>query len=108
MRENIDITTTTTTTSEKNECENTELNQLSYEEIIECIQENKEVPNMVDVPDIVLSSDMISKPSLPIRQKPWEIAKSEITTASTNETDTNDTAAAELSDSLIIEKEESK
>lgn len=57
----------------KNDNEGTELEPLSYEEVIECIQANKEVPNAINVPDIVLSSDMISKSSLPIRPKPWEI-----------------------------------
>lgn len=46
--------------------------QLSYEEIIECIQEDKAVPNMVQVPDIVHSSENISESTLPMRRKPWE------------------------------------
>ncbi|CAL9737047.1 hypothetical protein MOSE0_L02366 [Monosporozyma servazzii] len=46
--------------------------QLSYEEIIECIQEDKAVPNMVQVPDIVHSRENISESTLPMRRKPWE------------------------------------
>lgn len=49
--------------------------ELSYEEIIECIQEDKKVPNMVDVPDIVLPAESISESTLPMRLKPWERCK---------------------------------
>lgn len=94
--------TTSVTNKKKNENENTELRQLSYEEVIECIQQNKEVPNMINVPDIVLSSDMISKSSLPIRHKPWEIKKDKLTITASTDTDTysdnNDTTATKLAD----------
>ncbi|CAL9731446.1 hypothetical protein MOUN0_L09076 [Monosporozyma unispora] len=59
--------------------------QLSYEEIIECIQEDKKVPNMINVPDIVHSSDNISQSTLPMRRKPWEIERE------TEKSDSNET-----------------
>ncbi|KAK5773959.1 hypothetical protein RI543_004714 [Arxiozyma heterogenica] len=96
--------TTGVTNKKKNENENTELKQLSYEEVIECIQQNKEVPNLINVPDIVLSSDMISKSSLPVRHKPWEIKKNKltITTGADINTDTysdnSNTTATKLTD----------
>lgn len=48
--------------------------ELSYDELMDIIVNNKPVPNVIDVPDIVLDQSLVSEAHLQPRLKPWEKA----------------------------------
>ncbi|CDO93704.1 unnamed protein product [Kluyveromyces dobzhanskii CBS 2104] len=49
--------------------------ELSYDELMDIIVNNKPVPNVVDVPDIILDQSLATEHNLKPRLKPWELAK---------------------------------
>ncbi|CAI4044938.1 hypothetical protein SUVZ_10G2020 [Saccharomyces uvarum] len=46
--------------------------ELSYEELLDHILNNKPIPNIVEVPDVTLDESLSSSPSLKPRTRPWE------------------------------------
>lgn len=46
--------------------------ELSYEELLDHILNNKPIPNIVEVPDVTLDEGLSSSPSLKPRTRPWE------------------------------------
>ncbi|KAL6949727.1 hypothetical protein ACO0QE_000383 [Hanseniaspora vineae] len=48
---------------------------LPQEALMDCIQNNKLVPNHIQVSDTVLNGDLASKSTLPARAKPWEVKR---------------------------------
>ncbi|QEU60716.1 hypothetical protein KDRO_D04100 [Kluyveromyces lactis] len=52
-----------------------EATELSYDELMDIIVNNKPVPNVVDVPDIILDQSLATGHHLKPRLKPWEQAK---------------------------------
>lgn len=49
--------------------------ELSYDELMDIIVNNKTVPNVIDVPDIVLDQSLVSEATLQPRMKPWQQKK---------------------------------
>ncbi|CCF58344.1 hypothetical protein KAFR_0E01900 [Kazachstania africana CBS 2517] len=50
---------------------------LSYEELVDHIVNDKPVPNVVNIPNVVHSEAMRTESTLTPRLKPWEIAQHE-------------------------------
>lgn len=50
--------------------------ELSYDQIVDHILQDKSVPNVVKVPDIVLEDSMRSESVMRPRNKPWETTNS--------------------------------
>ncbi|AJR70189.1 hypothetical protein H791_YJM1273J00232 [Saccharomyces cerevisiae YJM1273] len=46
--------------------------ELSYEELLDHILNNKPIPNIVEVPNVTLDEGLASTPSLRPRPRPWE------------------------------------
>ncbi|KOG98607.1 uncharacterized protein DI49_3029 [Saccharomyces eubayanus] len=46
--------------------------ELSYEELLDHILNNKPIPNIVEVPNVTLDESLSSSPSLKPRTRPWE------------------------------------
>lgn len=46
--------------------------ELSYEELLDHILNNKPIPNIVEVPNVTLDEGLASTPSLKPRSRPWE------------------------------------
>ncbi|CAB4254907.1 similar to hypothetical protein KAFR_0E01900 [Kazachstania africana CBS 2517] [Maudiozyma barnettii] len=46
--------------------------ELTYDEIVEHIVQNKEIPNSVQVPNIILDDSQRSESTMSPRYKPWE------------------------------------
>lgn len=60
-------------------------NELTYEQIVEHIIENKEIPNAVNVPNIILDDSKRSESKMIPRNKPWEVTNKD------NETEVSNT-----------------
>ncbi|AQZ17173.1 YJR012C [Zygosaccharomyces parabailii] len=59
---------------------------LSYEELVDHIVSNKPIPNMIEVPDIILNESERTKSEMKARLKPWEVTKTVADTAMVEKT----------------------
>ncbi|SCU79115.1 LAFA_0B00826g1_1 [Lachancea sp. 'fantastica'] len=57
--------------------------QLSYEELVDYIVNDKPVPNIMHVPNVTLPATLSKDSSMRQRPKPWEIANSATTASET-------------------------
>lgn len=64
-------------------------NELTYEQIVEHIIENKEIPNAVNVPNIILDDSKRSESKMIPRNKPWEVTNKDNTEVSNTEHEKN-------------------
>lgn len=72
--------------------------QLSYEDLIDIIVNNKPVPESVEIPDIILDECERTESHLCLRVKPWEDI--DVIDNSINSTDTIKDAKKELTEKL--------